>query len=120
MPKVTPNPPETDPASPKENLDSPTAPTPDFQPSIADIKPTPRTLSTMFIVNPEFDIETLLGYACESLASAEVMANDLADHMTGVVAQFTAGHFAGDHAGGVDGESGIGPSGSDRGHALVR
>ncbi|AKV09914.1 MULTISPECIES: DUF6124 family protein [Pseudomonas] len=83
MPKVTPNPPETDPASPKENLDSPTAPTPDFQPSIADIKPTPRTLSTMFIVNPEFDIETLLGYACESLASAEVMANDLADHMTG-------------------------------------
>ena len=83
MPKVTPTPPETDPASPKENLDSPTAPTPDFQPSIADIKPTPRTLSTMFIVNPEFDIETLLGYACESLASAEVMANDLADHMTG-------------------------------------
>ena len=83
MPKVTPNPPETDPTSPKENLDSPTAPTPDFQPSIADIKPTPRTLSTMFIVNPEFDIETLLGYACESLASAEVMANDLADHMTG-------------------------------------
>ncbi|WP_449439429.1 DUF6124 family protein [Pseudomonas migulae] len=83
MPKVTPNPPETDPASPKENLDSPTALTPDFQPSIADIKPTPRTLSTMFIVNPEFDIETLLGYACESLASAEVMANDLADHMTG-------------------------------------
>lgn len=83
MPKVTPNPPETDPASPKENLDSPTAPTPDFQPSIADIKPTSRTLSTMFIVNPEFDIETLLGYACESLASAEVMANDLADHMTG-------------------------------------
>ncbi len=40
-------------------------------------------MSTMFIVNPEFDFETLLGYACESLASADVMANDLADHLQG-------------------------------------
>ena len=84
MPKVTPNPPETEPASPNENLDSPTDPTPEFQPhSAADIMATPRTLSTMFIVNPDLDIETLLGYACESLASANVMTNDLADHMTG-------------------------------------
>ncbi|MHC8358288.1 DUF6124 family protein [Pseudomonas sp. LB3P81] len=83
MPKVTPNPPEFDPASPNENLDSSTNPRPDIQPSFADIKATPRTMSTMFIVNPETDIETLLGYACESLASADVMANDLADHLQG-------------------------------------
>lgn len=84
MPKVTPNPPKTEPASLNENIDSPTDPTPEFQPhSAADIMATPRTLSTMFIVNPDLDIETLLGYACESLASADVMTNDLADHMTG-------------------------------------
>jgi hypothetical protein len=83
MSKSTPNSPDAEPASPNENLDSPTDPTPDIQPSIADIKATPRTISTMFIVNPKADIQSLLGYACESLASADVMANDLADHMTG-------------------------------------
>lgn len=80
MPKPTPNPPETDPASPNENPD----PTLDFQlHSAADIMASPRKISTMFTVDPNLDIETLLGYACESLASADVMTNDLADHMTG-------------------------------------
>jgi hypothetical protein len=37
----------------------------------------------MFIVNPELDTQTLLAHACESLASANVMALDLADHMEG-------------------------------------
>jgi hypothetical protein len=37
----------------------------------------------MFIVNPQLDTETLLAHACESLASANVMAMDLADHMDG-------------------------------------
>jgi hypothetical protein len=46
-------------------------------------KATPRTPSTMFIVNPELDTETLLAHACESLASANVMTMDLADHMDG-------------------------------------
>ena len=44
---------------------------------------TPRTPSTMFIVNPELSAETLLVHACESLASANVMANDLVDHLEG-------------------------------------
>lgn len=60
-----------------------TPPQTDPTPSIADIKATPRTLCTMFMVNPQTDVQTLLGYACESLASADVMANDLADHLTG-------------------------------------
>jgi len=67
--KVTPNPPDTDPTL--------------NRPSIADIKATPRTLPSMFIVNPELDVETLLAHACESLASANVMAIDLADHLEG-------------------------------------
>ncbi|VVN37142.1 hypothetical protein PS662_05232 [Pseudomonas fluorescens] len=83
MPKVTPNPPETDPASPNENLDSSADPTPEIQPSIADINATPRTMSTLFTVNPHTDVQSLLGYACESLASLDVMANDLADHIEG-------------------------------------
>jgi hypothetical protein len=37
----------------------------------------------MFIVNPGLDVETLLGHACESLASANVMTMDLADHARG-------------------------------------
>ncbi|EJN18586.1 hypothetical protein PMI35_06041 [Pseudomonas sp. GM78] len=65
MIKPTPNPPETDPAS------------------AADIQATPRKLCTMFIVNPELDTETLLAHACESLASANVMANDLAGFLQG-------------------------------------
>ena len=76
--KVTPNPPDTDPTSTSENSDSN-----DPIPSAADINATPRKLCSMFIVNPELDVETLLAHACESLASANVMALDLADHMQG-------------------------------------
>ena len=61
--KVTPNPPDSEPG--------------------ANIMATPRTPSTMFIVNPELSAETLLVHACESLASANVMANDLVDHLEG-------------------------------------
>ena len=69
MIKPTPNPPDTGPTL--------------NHASFADIKATPRTLPTMFIVNPELDVETLLAHACESLASANVMAIDLADHLEG-------------------------------------
>ena len=72
MIKPTPNPPDTDPVTPSERI-----------PSAADIQATPRKLCTMFIVNPELDTETLLAHACESLASANVMTLDLADHMAG-------------------------------------
>ena len=72
--KVTPNPPDTDPATPSESLDLNTGP---------NIMATPRKPGTMFIVNPELNTETLLVHACESLASANVMANDLVDHLEG-------------------------------------
>ena len=87
--KVTPNPPDTDPASPYETLDSKKlhdaaerALDYHLKPA-AHIMATPRTPGTMFIVNPELDTETLLAHACESLASANVMTMDLADHMEG-------------------------------------
>ena len=63
MSKVTPDPPNSD--------------------SAADIMSTPRNPCSFFIVNPELDTETLLAYACESLASANVMATDLVDHLQG-------------------------------------
>jgi hypothetical protein len=63
MSKVTPDPPDTDPA--------------------VNIMSSPRTPCSFFIVNPELDTETLLAYACESLASANVMATDLVDHLQG-------------------------------------
>lgn len=87
--KVTPNPPDTDPASPYESPDSKQfheaaerALDHDLNPG-AHIMATPRKPSSMFIVNPELSTETLLVHACESLASANVMANDLVDHLQG-------------------------------------
>jgi hypothetical protein len=77
--KVTPNPPDTDPASPYENLDSKKRHEAaehalDFHLNTpADIKATPHAPSTMFIVNPQLNTETLLAHACESLASPNVI-----------------------------------------------
>ncbi|VVO53268.1 hypothetical protein PS838_00410 [Pseudomonas fluorescens] len=58
MSKVTPDPPDTGPA--------------------VNIMSTPRTPCGFFIVNSELDT-----YASESLASANVMATDLVDHLQG-------------------------------------
>ena len=74
--KVTPNPPDSGPTPASENSD-------DTIPSAADINATPRKLCSMFIVNAELDTETLLAHACESLASANVMASDLAGFLEG-------------------------------------
>lgn len=87
--KPTPNPPETDDVSSYESLDSKKLheavdrALDHYLNSAANLQATPRTPGTMFIVNPELDTETLLAHACESLASANVMAMDLADHMEG-------------------------------------
>jgi len=43
----------------------------------------PRRPSTMFMVVPEVDSESLLAHACESLASASVMAGDFATSLVG-------------------------------------
>ena len=60
--KVTPNPPDTEPVPH------------DFP---------PRKPSTIFFIDSKVDNETLLAHACESLASASVMASDLAARMEG-------------------------------------
>lgn len=72
MSNVTSDLPENDPATPFDRI-----------PSAADIRATPRTLCTMYIIDPQIDVETLLGDACESLASAHVMTLDLADRVQG-------------------------------------
>ncbi|MBK5553570.1 hypothetical protein JFU49_25275 [Pseudomonas sp. TH03] len=50
-------------------------------------KPTPnpptRKPSTMFMIVPNVDAESLLAHACESLASASVMASDFAARLQG-------------------------------------
>lgn len=82
--KPTPNPPDSDPANSAESIDSSNPHEPlERIPSAADIQATPRKLCSMFIVNPELDVESLLAHACESLASANVMTLDLADRTEG-------------------------------------
>ncbi|GGK35642.1 hypothetical protein SAMN04490189_5408 [Pseudomonas koreensis] len=80
--KVTPNPPDSDPTSPYEAIDSKKLheaadraldhylkpPTPDIS----------RKPSSLFHVDPGADNETLLVHASESLASASVMLSDFA------------------------------------------
>ena len=46
-------------------------------------QPVPRKPSTMFVIAPDIDTETLLAHACESLASASVMASDFAGFLQG-------------------------------------
>ncbi|PTR29367.1 DUF6124 family protein [Pseudomonas sp. GV085] len=43
----------------------------------------PYTPNTMFMIVPNMDTESLLAHACESLASANVMASDFATCLTG-------------------------------------
>ncbi|MDI3354228.1 DUF6124 family protein [Pseudomonas sp. UYIF39] len=64
--KPTPNPPDTDLAAPSESIDSQT-----------------RIPSKIFFIAPETDNRTFLEYACESLASANVMASDFARFLQG-------------------------------------
>ncbi|OYQ20015.1 hypothetical protein B7L09_12825 [Pseudomonas mandelii] len=42
-----------------------------------------RRPSTMFMIAPDMDTESLLAQACESLASASVMASDFAANLIG-------------------------------------
>ncbi|MCW8278199.1 hypothetical protein IMF27_23665 [Pseudomonas sp. PCH199] len=78
MPKPTPNPPE----SPSKN----TTPNPGHELHLkpAILKSTaPHNPSTMFLVAPDIRTEDLLAHACESLASASVMASDFATFLDG-------------------------------------
>ncbi|MHC8342090.1 DUF6124 family protein [Pseudomonas sp. RT6P73] len=45
--------------------------------------PKPRRPSTMFMIAPDMDSESLLAQACESLESASVMTSDFAANLIG-------------------------------------
>ena len=88
MKKPSPNPPNTDPASPYEpdstKLNEAAEHALDFHfPTTADIKATPRKPSSLFSVNPQATTETLMVYLVETLASVDVMVHHLVDHLDG-------------------------------------
>ena len=88
MSETTNNPPETDPASPYESLNSRKLHAAaeralDHYLVPEKIMATPYSPSTLFMVNPQSDTETLLVNACESLASATVMLGDFAGMLEG-------------------------------------
>lgn len=87
MIKDSPNPPETEEASPESTDSKKYAETADrdlrhsLNPSA--LTDTPRKPSSLFHIDPDADNETLLAHACESLASANVMASNLAGLLEG-------------------------------------
>jgi hypothetical protein len=89
--KITPNPPDTDPTSPYESLDSrkmhdaAERALDHYLNPTAAIMAAPYQASTMFLVNPETDTESLLVNASESLASASIMLGDVAALVDGPI-----------------------------------
>jgi hypothetical protein len=89
MTKTTPIAPDTDPASPYESLDSrklheaAERALDHYLMPAAKIMAAPYSPSSMFMVNPQTDTESLLANACESLASATVMLGDFAGLLEG-------------------------------------
>ncbi|MBD9440349.1 DUF6124 family protein [Pseudomonas sp. PDM04] len=75
MPKPTPTPPESSPQN-EQAADL------DFDPTLQKTA-SPHTPSSLFLIVPDVDTETLLASACESLASACVMAGDLSVFVDG-------------------------------------
>jgi hypothetical protein len=78
MPKPTPNPPE----SQTESTTASCASSLSLKPAILKSH-VPHKPSTMFVIAPDIDTESLLAHACESLASASVMASDFATFVDG-------------------------------------
>ena len=76
MVKPTPNPPES------KDHTSQRASALHLKPAILKSN-APHNPSTMFVIAPNIDTETLLTHACESLASASVMATDFATFLDG-------------------------------------
>lgn len=84
MPKPTPNPPDSDPASPYESVDSKKFH--DAAERALDHYLNPGALimaaanepERMFLVNPKYDTESLLANASESLGSATTMLSNFA------------------------------------------
>jgi len=85
--KATPNPPATDDVSPYDPLDpkklnEAAERALDHYLKPSDTKP-PRKPSTIYTVAPDINIEELLTNACESFASAKVIASDCAGFLEG-------------------------------------
>lgn len=86
MKKLTPNPPETNDTSPYESADSNKLHDAAERALDHYLNPLPkkcpgRKPSEMFQISPDMDDESLLAHACESLASASVMASDVAAYV---------------------------------------
>jgi hypothetical protein len=84
MIKPTPNPPETDPTSPYESLDSKKLHEAadralDHYLCPPGATPPPRKIRSMYAVTADFKNEELLADACETLACARTIANDFAN-----------------------------------------
>ena len=86
--KVTPNPPNTGPVpydvfrdlDPKKMTEAADRALSFYlNPGVSKTQIPPRKASTIFTIDAAVDDETLLVEACESLASASAMVNDLAD-----------------------------------------
>ena len=85
--KVTPNPPDTDPASPYESLDSKKLHEAAERALDHHFPPTQKhpakRSGQLFSVCPDIDTEALLANASEDLLSISAIAADLADHVQG-------------------------------------
>jgi hypothetical protein len=87
--KVTPNPPETEDGSPDTSIDrqklheAADRALDDYIKLSARINATARKPNAMFVIAPGIDTESLLAHACESLASARVVADDFAGCLEG-------------------------------------
>ncbi|MGE8064346.1 DUF6124 family protein [Pseudomonas sp. NPDC089569] len=84
--KPTPNPPQSDDVSPYDSPHSKTLHEAADRALDYHLNPAKEPVhqpSTMFTIVPDINTETLLAHACESLASASVMASDLAGFVEG-------------------------------------
>ncbi|MVV50406.1 hypothetical protein EJA72_19520 [Pseudomonas sp. PB120] len=78
MPKPTPNPPESNP----ENTTAKSKSDLHLKPTLLK-NTSPHNPSRMFTLTPNIDTPSLLAHACESLASASIMASDFAVFVDG-------------------------------------
>ena len=80
MVKPTPNPPGSEQSPPHQSSASEDLNEGDdleLDQNTFEFKSTPRTPCSMYTVNPDIDVQTLLGCVSESLASASVITMDL-------------------------------------------
>jgi hypothetical protein len=83
--KPTPNPPETDTPIDRQKLQEVAdRALNEYINLSARLNAATRKPSTMFFIAPDIPTETLLAHACESLASARVVADDFAGSLNGV------------------------------------